>query len=63
MERHPEVNFYIISNNAVDNTERIKNTSLILWDKNSYISDISKRMVRIMPIKIRIITMGNVDLK
>ncbi len=51
MERHPEVHFYIISNDAMDYTKRIKNTSLIRWDKNSYISDMSKFTVGIMPLK------------
>lgn len=50
IERHPEVHFYIISNDALNYPQRIQNTTLIPWDKDTYISEISKFTVGIMPL-------------
>lgn len=50
VERHPDVHFYIISNDAMDFPNKIRNTSLIPWDKNNYISELSKFTVGIMPL-------------
>lgn len=51
VEEYPQVNFIIISNSALDYTVKIKNTRLIKWSKDSYISDLSSITVGIMPLK------------
>lgn len=50
-EKHPEVKICIISNTALDYTERIKNAYLIPWDKDTYIEELSKFTIGIMPLK------------
>ena len=49
--KYPQVNFIIISNSAQDYTTKIKNTKLIKWNKNTYISDLASISVGIMPLK------------
>lgn len=44
------MHFYIISNDALNYPQRIQNTTLIPWDKDTYISEISKFTVGIMPL-------------
>ena len=51
VEKYPQVNFIIISNGALDYESKIKNTKLIKWSKDSYISDLSSITVGIMPLK------------
>lgn len=51
VERYPQVNFIIISNSALDYTSKIKNTRLIKWNKDTYISDLSSISIGIMPLK------------
>lgn len=63
VEKHPEVNFYIISNDALDYTQRIKNSTLIIWDKDKYISDLSKITVGIMPLEDNIYNQGKCGFK
>lgn len=51
IKRHPEVSFRIISNNDHGYAGKIKNASLIEWDRNTYIAELSKCSVGIMPLK------------
>lgn len=50
INRHPEVKLYIISNDALDFPNRIKNCSLIKWEKEKYIKDLSNKSIGIMPL-------------
>lgn len=50
ISRHPEVSFHIISNSALDFTDRIMNAKLVEWDSKTYIQEISKFTVGIMPL-------------
>ncbi len=50
IKRHPEVSIDIISNEALDFVSRIKNSRLIVWDKDKYIEDLSKITLGIMPL-------------
>lgn len=50
IKRHPEVQFLIISNTALDYTEKIINCRFIKWDRNKYIEDLSNISVGIMPL-------------
>jgi len=49
--RHPEVNFYIISNEAADFTKKIKNAHLVTWSQESYLEELAHCTVGIMPLK------------
>ena len=51
IERHPEISFYIISDDDSGYVERIKNAQLIHWDKQTYIEKLSKLSIGIMPLK------------
>lgn len=51
INKHPEVRFCIISDTALDYPERISNCSFIKWDKNTYIEELSKFTIGIMPLK------------
>lgn len=50
IKEHPEVKLYIISNDALDFPNRIKNCFLIKWEKEKYIKDLSKKSIGIMPL-------------
>ena len=49
--RHPEVNFYIISDDDSGYVKRITNAHLIQWNKQTYIEELSKLSIGIMPLK------------
>lgn len=51
MKKYPEIQFYIISNDAFDYLERIENCHFIRWNKEKYIQDISKFTIGIMPLE------------
>ena len=51
IEKHPEVHFDIICNDDQGYVDRIKNSRLVIWDKNKYISDMSKITIGIMPLE------------
>ncbi len=50
IEKHPEVSFNIISNDALEFPNLIKNTKLIKWDSETYLKDLSELTVGIMPL-------------
>lgn len=50
VEKYPIVKFHIISNDALDYTSRIKNSDLIKWNKDTYIQELAKFTVGIMPL-------------
>lgn len=50
IEKHPEVSFNIISNNALEFPNLIKNTKLIKWDSETYLKDLSELTIGIMPL-------------
>lgn len=50
INKHPEVKFYIISNDALDFPNKIKNCYLIKWEKNRYVKDLSNKTIGIMPL-------------
>lgn len=49
-KRYPTVQFFIISNNALDYINRIKNYHLIVWNQKTYIRELSKCSISIMPL-------------
>ena len=49
--KHPEVKIAIISNTALDYTERIKNSYLVPWKSDTYLQELSKFSIGIMPLK------------
>lgn len=51
VEKHPEIKFYIISDDPLTYTNRIKNCHFIKWDKSTYIEELSKFTVGIMPLE------------
>ena len=51
VEKHPEVRFDIICNDDQGFTDRIKNSRLVIWDKDKYISDMSEFTVGVMPLE------------
>ena len=50
-KRHPEISFRIICNDDQGYIKRMNNTELIIWDKEKYISDLSKISIGIMPLE------------
>lgn len=48
---HPEIRFDIICNDDQGYVNRIKNSRLVVWDKNSYISNMSNFTIGVMPLK------------
>jgi glycosyltransferase involved in cell wall biosynthesis len=63
VEKYPQVNFLIISNSALDYTSKIKNTRLVKWNNESYISDLSSISVGIMPLKDNEVNRGKCGFK
>ena len=51
IKKHPEVHFYIISNGAMDYTKRIYNSHFVEWNKNTYLEELSKLTIGIMPLR------------
>lgn len=51
VERHPEIQFHIICNDDQGYVSKIKNSRLIIWDKEKYISDMSRFTIGVMPLK------------
>ena len=51
IEKHPEIKVSIISNTPLDYTKKIKNSYFVKWNKNTYINEISKFTIGIMPLK------------
>lgn len=50
-DKHPEVKIAIISNTILDYGDKIKNSYLVPWDKETYIDEIGKFTIGIMPLK------------
>ncbi|OUN37272.1 glycosyltransferase [Massilimicrobiota sp. An80] len=63
IQQHPEVSFHIISNTALEFTERIRNSKLIVWSENDYIRNISDFTIGIMPLKNNKINRGKCGFK
>ena len=61
--RHPEVKIHIISNTALDYTTKINNAYLFQWEPSSYINDISRFSIGIMPLKDNEINRGKCGFK
>jgi glycosyltransferase involved in cell wall biosynthesis len=51
VELHPEVQFHIISNDPGDYLERIRGSKFIKWQLDSYMSELSRFTVGLMPLK------------
>lgn len=51
IDKYPNVKFYIISNTALDYDKTIKNSKLIVWEKDNYIEKMSEFTIGIMPLK------------
>jgi glycosyltransferase involved in cell wall biosynthesis len=60
---HPEVNFLIISNTALDYDKKIKNCQLVKWNKETYISELSNITIGIMPLKYTEFNQGKCGFK
>lgn len=63
IERHPEVSVAIISNTALDYTTKIKNSYLVKWDSKTYIEELSKFTIGIMPLKFNEFNKGKCGFK
>lgn len=61
--KHPEVKIAIISNTALDYTDRINNSYLVPWNKETYIEELSKFSIGIMPLKDNEINRGKCGFK
>ena len=51
IDKHPEVHFLYICNKDFGYTNRIKNSIFIPWSSNSYLAELSKGTVGIMPLE------------
>lgn len=51
VEKHPEIQIHIICNDDQGYCSRIKNSKLIIWDSSSYIADMSKFTIGVMPLE------------
>ena len=51
VEKHPTVQFNIICNDDQGYVQRIKNSKLIVWDKDKYIEDLADFSIGIMPLE------------
>ncbi|MFI3887648.1 MULTISPECIES: glycosyltransferase [Streptococcaceae] len=63
VEKYPSVKFHIISNDAFDFPERIKNTKLIKWSSDTYLEELSKLSIGIMPLEDNPINRGKCGFK
>ena len=63
VNKHPEVNFLIISNTALDYEKKIKNCRFVKWNKETYISDLSNISIGIMPLKNSEVNRGKCGFK
>lgn len=61
--RHPEVKIAIISNTALDYTEKIKNSYLINWASDAYLKSMSDFTIGIMPLKDNELNRGKCGFK
>lgn len=61
--RHPEVKIAIISNTALDYTNRINNSYLVPWSKDTYVQEIAKFSIGIMPLKDNEVNRGKCGFK
>lgn len=61
--KYPNVQFNIISNTALEYTNKIKNSKLILWDKDRYIEELGEITIGIMPLKDNEINRGKCGFK
>ena len=61
--RHPEVKIAIISNTALDYTDKIKNSYLIPWSAETYLKALSTFTIGIMPLKDNEFTRGKCGFK
>ena len=62
-KRHPEVKIAIISNTALDYTDKIKNSYLIPWSAEAYLKALSTFTIGIMPLKDNEFTQGKCGFK
>lgn len=60
---HPEVKIAIISNTALEYTDKIKNSYLVKWAPETYIQELSKFSIGIMPLKDNEINRGKCGFK
>lgn len=51
IKKYPNVSFEIISNDALDFPKRIKNTKLVKWSSATYLSDLSRITIGVMPLE------------
>ncbi len=62
-KRHPEVKIAIISNTALDYTDKIKSSYLISWSAETYLKALSTFTIGIMPLKDNEFTRGKCGFK
>ena len=62
-KKHPEVKIAIISNTALNYTDKINNSYLVPWKKETYIEEIGKFTIGIMPLKSNEFTVGKCGFK
>lgn len=62
-QRHSEVKIAIISNTALDYTNKIKNSYLIPWSSETYLKALSTFTIGIMPLKDNEFTRGKCGFK
>lgn len=51
IEKHPEVEFHIICNDDYGFCKKTKNSKLIIWNKDTYVENLSKITVGVMPLE------------
>lgn len=61
--KHPEIRIAIVSNTPLDYTKRIKNSYFIKWNENTYVEEISKFTIGIMPLKSNEFNQGKCGFK
>lgn len=62
-EKHPEVKIAIISNTALDYTHKINNSCFIKWSSETYLEEMSRFCIGIMPLKNTPINQGKCGFK
>lgn len=63
IKKHPEVEFHIISNDDRGYATKIKNTKLIIWNKNTYLKELAEATIGIMPLEDNELTRGKCGFK